>query len=350
MPNFSKDAFQIDKSDVEKTSAASHAFLSALISGGARQPITGMNKTAQDVIDKLTPMRVRESKLLDRICPSKGEEGELRQSSHATNDYYYLRMYELDTPGAYNIPLDGTVDRFETTGRTYSVYTHRYRSIPQIFDIRTLEYYNTMTNLDIQKLILDSSSLDIADAVDRDGFDLFNTVVGAVDAPRTVHGHDKPQHLAFSVLDRRNLIRATKHMKRLSSKFPVETILMNTNDADELAAILTHEYAPNIAGQLLVNGITELGKINGIQYLVTTKETLCPEGTVWMFGRADVLAAHIVRRDVVVHVDKPDMTRVVLEEMFESGFAVPGVNAVVRVDFAATGDEADPYASNYVAN
>lgn len=290
-------------------------------------------KHAQDALNDFIRVYLREDSFLDRIIPPVPiSDGELDRQIWTPKPFKIFDK-EPNSPAAISVPF-GTLpvnvwikenrmgmgfDRLETPRFT-----------------KDIDELRTNRGIDIRQVLSDSAVKDLS--VQKDGKFIqaimsYLDPAGSNTAGQTLTETGKAQWVSIGgPITRTSLAEGTKIMGTLPSRLSPAIALCNQTTAREFMKWDRNELGGDWAEEVAKKGWAE-EQFFGMRWVITIKDDLVPDGTIYFFAAADYLGKNCELQPVTMYIRREAF----LLEFFAYGTygaIVGNVAGVVRVDYS----------------
>ncbi len=226
------------------------------------------------------------------------------------DDPSYIGEIEPDTPGAVVTPLADRPESHYFKGKRYEARfgrVHTPRQIKEVAQLLTYKY-------DLRRILSDMNLKDLLSLEDTRFLRTVNTLLanGETDA----QGNLKPQEVLPSTgviqwdtlnagIDVSSIADALTVPLRSNLGMKASTALINLNFATQLMKINRNDFGGDIAEEVKRTGFTEREWM-GVRWLITIKNWLVPDGTMYMFGPQEFIGKTLILQDATMSVRKDD--------------------------------------------
>lgn len=301
---------------------ANESFLEAVTSGDS-----SLEKKAADNVNDFTRTKMREDGFARRILPPIPLGNDDIDRSVDTDKPVKIVDMEPGSPAAMSIPFATTPMGRYIKGRRYRVMFNRIVSPKFTKDVDELRTYH----MDIRQVISDNAIKDMLAEEDGKFIYAVNSILGG-SAGQTVAETGSIQWKEISGgISRANFAEALKVMPSTPNRLESATMLMNNITIKDVLKWHHDEVGGELAQDLLLRGFTER-ELMGVKTIITIKQDLVPDNTVYYFAEPKFLGKFYLLEDATMFMD----SRAYMIEFFcyESlGASIGNVAGVARVDF-----------------
>jgi hypothetical protein len=289
---------------------------------------TEMRKQAADTVNEYTRLKMREDGFLRSILPPIQISWDEIDRLPGTDKPYKIVDIEVDNAMAMSIPFGTFAPEIYIQGNRYCVpfdriTTHRYTK-----DVAELGTYK----MDIRQVLSDNAIKDML--VEEDGKFIMavNSLVGTMGVMNPYTGGIQYVQISGGIT-RDTFSRALKVLPSTALRLPVSKILVNNLTISDVQGWGRDEVGGDLAQEILQNGFTE-SKLFGKDILVTIKNELIPDNSLYEFASPDKLGKFYTIDDITMYVKK-DAYMFSFFAYSLSGAAIGNAGGVARVDFVA---------------
>lgn len=267
----------------------------------------GVAKAAAATTDYIRT-RVREGSIFRQILPPQPVGKEDLQPSLTDDDPRYFGEVEPDTPGGIVQPLGGRPNAWYFFGKRYEARFARLMTPRFMKDVAQLLTYK----MDLRQVISDMALKDLLSLEDTRSIQVINNLLaptqsaagGPLAAGDTVSATGNIQWRTISgTVTRSALQDALAIMLNTNMGLRPSTCLINTHFAMQIQKWGRDEFGGDIAQEVAQKGFTER-ELFGCRFLITIKNWLVPNGTMYMFAPAEFIGKTLVLEDSTMHVKK----------------------------------------------
>ena len=266
-----------------------------------------MNKIAGNV-DSVIRLRVREGSISRNILTPKTIGQADLTPSVTDDDPRFIGEFEPETPGGMVIPLGASARSYWFSTKRYEarfsrLVTPRYRK-----DVAQLLTYQQ----DLRSVLSDMSLKDQLYVEDGRFIQAVNNMLApAASAAGTTLAAGETIPLTGTVQWREidagvtptSVNDALAVLNESDFGMDAETVLVNLNFAKQLQKWDRNDWGGDIAQEIHLKGFTER-ELFGKRWLITKKNGLVPNGTMYMFGPQDFIGKTLILEDVTMHLKK----------------------------------------------
>lgn len=292
-------------------------------------------KQAQQGVNDYTRYKMRETGFLRKILPPIPIQSSAIDRSVETDKPVKIVDRESDTPGAVTIPFATNPMGRYLRGRRYRIMFGRIITPQFAKDVEELHTYH----MDLRTVVADNSIKDLLAEEDTKWIAACNSVMVGPDEvvaeTNSVHWKTIPGS-EDRALTRESLAESLKIMPRNPTRLEAKTALINQITVKDVLKFYHDEAGgPTIAQDMLLNGFSEQ-KMMGVNWIVTIKQDIVPENTIFYFAEPKFLGKFYVLDDTTMWMDKNKwMIQFCAYECIGAG--IGNIGGVCRADFVATG-------------
>ena len=240
-----------------------------------------------------------------------------------------VKDMEPNSAGAYTVPFGTTPMDSNITAPRYRIMVDRIMSHRYVADVNTLLTYD----MDIRQVFNDFILKDILAEEDRKGMLVVQAVASNGAAVNTVNALLAScgwiQAGAFS---RITLAHAMKGLPSSNRRLNPAAALVNNLFVWNVVALTRDNIGGDLAEELFVNAFTER-KIMGINWVITIKQDLVGDTSMYQFAEPKYLGDFVVLDNVTLSTKHEDF--MLSFYAYESvGATIANIAGCVRADFA----------------
>lgn len=292
-------------------------------------------KNATDSTNTFTRKTLMENSWTHKILPAESiTPSEFTEDINERWPYKLVPM-EPASRGAMTVQFGTVPNTMYFDSEYYRVCFNRILSPRLTLDVAELLRYR----YDIRQIIVDKHTKYIELEKDRRFLDAVNaalkltTELGAL-------GNSRPtpsQVRRFdSGLTRDNLVDAVQIMQSTQAHIPPSCCLCNTKTYSEFAKWQHDEMGgSSITEDIIMNGIGERNWM-GLNWIVSIKHEILPDGFVYFFANPDYLGKHYVVEDLTMWVEQQAYMLTTFQWTM-SGAAIGNLSGIAMADFNPTG-------------
>ena len=304
---------------------ANAEFQSWITEGGDQ----GMTKVAASV-DNMIRVRVREGSISRNILKPRKIGAEELVPSLYDDDPRYIGEVEPDTPGSLVTPIAGRPNTFWFFGKRYEVRFSRLHTPRYMKDTEQLLTYKT----DLRRVLSDASLKDLLSFEDTRFLQAVNTLL----APNTGAAGETLDATGVIQWDTINddvnpssLSDALTVMNRSNFGLDPKTVLVNLNFAKQLMKLGRDDFGGDLAQEVKTKGFGQR-EFMGVNWLVTIKNWLVPDGVMYQFGPQEFIGETLILTDATMHIRKEGP--IIDFGAYQTvASVIENIAAVARVDF-----------------
>jgi hypothetical protein len=293
----------------------------------------GRVKVAASTTDMIRT-RVREGSIARNILTPRTIGAADLTPSLDDDDPRYLGEIEPDTPGGAVLPLAARPNGWYFFGKRYEARFNRLETPRYQKDTSQLLTYKT----DLRSVLSDASLKDLLSLEDTRFIQMVNSLISNnTMLPRqvlsttgviqwdTINDDVNPASLAD----------AMTIMNRSNYGLDPATCIVNLNFAKQMMKWGREAFGGDLAEEVHVNGFTER-KFMGVRWLVTIKNWLVPDGTMFLFAPQNFIGETLILTDSTMHVRK-DAYMVEFWAYQEVAQIIANIAGLARCDFLQAG-------------
>lgn len=289
-----------------------------------------MEKLAS-VSSELTLKKMREDSFASAILPFHDcNDNTLFDRMVNREDLFIILDMESDQFGAKTLSFNNTADQRDFRGDQY-VLTFVKHSTP--FFTKNVDYLRTY-RYDIRQMVIDRAALDLGRQRDVMLINGVNEIVGT---PGSTTDDGLQQNICYQ-----GALTKEKHAYLPSllddRRIPVGVHLCNKRTASQILTWdpeVIERSKDGITEKITFEGLGAFDKlrIHGVDYVVTIKNDLVPNGVIYQFGTPDFLGKAGVLEQPTMYVEKKEdiLTWHAVEKV---GMAIGNTAAVNKITFA----------------
>lgn len=245
--------------------------------------------------------RIRENAVYRKLLPPVSVTADNFDVNEFSDLPSMIVELDFDSEGAMQVPFETGTIGATMNGRKIRcefgrVMTPQY----QIDKIRLTGY--KMPLLDI---MYDYMLKDIMDVEDEAWTDVNQAIVGNADDQTAQINEFGIRRCVRQIFDRDGFVEIRKGMLRTKGKLKPSKMLMNELLYSDLAKLDRTAIGGDAAQDMLFDGTTTT-KLNGMDVLVTSKDTVCAEKDVWVFTDPDFYGKFYTYEDVNMITEEKD--------------------------------------------
>lgn len=287
----------------------------------------GMTKQAQDAVNDYIRVRMREDGFHRRIQPPVQITNDELDRQVDTDKPVKVVDKEPNSPGAISVPFATQPINRYIKGPRFRVMFDRILTPRFTKDIDELRTYD----MDIRQILSDNSIKDMLAEEDGKFILTCNTLLGGVaGAVVTETGSIQWQNVGGGVT-RDSVAEAMKIMPSTPNHLNPAIALVNNVTIWDVVKWGQDEVGGDLSQELMTRGFAER-EIMGVNWIVTIKRDLVPDGSMYQFAEPKFLGKFYTLEDVVLWIRR----EAYMLEFFayESiGAAIANVAGVARADF-----------------
>lgn len=252
--------------------------------------------------------RVREGSIFRQILPPQPVGKEDLQASLTDDDPRYFGEIEPQTPGGIVQPLGGRPNAWYFFGQRYEARFARLQTPRFMKDVAQLLTYK----MDLRQVLSDMSLKDLLSLEDTRSIQVVNNMLapaqaaagGPLAAGDTVAATGNIQWRTINAgVTRTSMNDALSIMLNSNMGLRPSTCLINLHFALQIQKWDRTEFGGDIAQEVALKGFTER-ELFGCRFLITIKNWLVPNGTMYMFAPSEFIGKTLVLEDSTMHVKK----------------------------------------------
>jgi|GEM_PF-4133885 len=315
---------------VEEVKEANAAFRSLIGQDATAESV----KQAQDATTDFIRTRVRESSFRDKILTPEPITADELTKSLDNDDPLYIGEIEPDTPGGVVIPLGARTNSWYFHGKRYPMRFSRVETPRLQKDVTQLLTYD----YDIRAVLADNILKDLASLKDTRFLQVINNMLSvsnplAADDTVPATGVVQWRDMGADV-SRISINDALGIMNESNYGLDPATALINLRFAKELQKFKRDEIGGDLAQEIMINGFTER-QLFGVKFIITNKNWLVPDGTMYMFAPQEFMGKTKILEDVTMHMKK-EAYMLSLWAYCQEASVIANIAGVVRADFTIT--------------
>jgi len=293
----------------------------------------GRIKSAASVTDMIRT-RVREGSIARNVLQPRTIGAADLVPSLDDDDPRYIGEIEPDTPGGAVLPLAARPNGWYFFGKRYEARFSRLETPRYQKDTTQLLTYRT----DLRQVLSDASLKDLLSLEDTRFLQMVNNLL----APSTMAAGEIVSSTGVIQWDQQNddinpssLTDAINIMHRSNFGLTPATCLVNLDFATQMMKWGRQEFGGDLAQEVKINGFTER-KFMGMRWLVTIKNWLVPNGSMYMFAPQEFIGETLILTDSTMHVRK-DAYMVEFWAYQEVAQIIANIAGIARCDFLQAG-------------
>ena len=297
----------------------------------------GQTKAAASTTEMIRT-RVREGSIARNILAPRTIGASELIPSLTDDDPRYIGEIEPDTPGGIVNPLGARPHAWWFFGKRYEARFNRLETPRYQKDTAQLLTYKT----DLRRVLSDASLKDLLSLEDTRFIQMLNNMLSnngttvtmasgeIIPASGTIQWDSINDDINLS-----SLADAMTVMNRSNMGLDPATVLVNLNFAKQMMKLTRDEFGGDLAEDVHINGFTER-RFMGVRWLVTIKNWLVPNGTMFQFAPQEFIGETLVLEDSTMHVRK-DAYNIEFWSYQMIAQIIANICGVARVDFTQAG-------------
>lgn len=293
----------------------------------------GMKKQAEDAINNYTRSILREEGFFRKIIPMEEISDDELDVQLGTDLPVKIIFKEPLSPGALTIPFAGSPRTFQIRGPNYPVYFGEITGPKHMKHVDELRVYP----FDIRQVLTDHSIRDVQEEEDRrfvtDGLD-----AAMIGADQTSPFTNQVQWKTIvGGWTRENVVESFKMLPRGFARLKADKCIINNVTVYDFQKWGRDEMGGDLSQDILKNGRAEGSWLSGdflqTSWLVSIKQNLIPDGTMYQFATPDYIGKSFALTDITLYVDRRGP--IVEFYPYETiGGAIGNLASIARVDIA----------------
>lgn len=281
----------LDLNTVDRHKFASETFFEDL-----KDPV--MSKNAIDAAETFTKSRLRGEGIFRKVFPM---EPITRKDLHPMVDSDHparIEWMEPDAIAGRNIPFDGMPNASRIMAGRYVITFSKIQG-PQMGEnvLRLMAY-----PYDIRTVLSDQNSKDLLDIEDQTLFETVDDCLGAPDTPAPMTG-DIQWRTMFGGWTNDTIQESFKVLGQCRGKFEPKTAIINHTSRRDFHKWTHNEWGGEIAAKMVTQGFTQ-ESLQEIEFIITIKDHIVPNGTMYQFGPIEAIGRAYVLQDLVMNVKR----------------------------------------------
>jgi len=301
------------------------------------QITSGQEKQAAENFNKFLRVRAREDGFTREIMPPEPITPSQLTKQIDTDMPAVVLDKEPNSTAAYSVPFGTGASGAAMVGPRYRITMHRLATDQFSADVERLKTYD----MDLKEVFSALLLKDLMDEEDRKFISLVDTLVGDLNDTTVANTRlTNTSALGFitaGTVSRESLAHARGGLNATDNAIPVSKSLVNVLFLDKVAALDRTDLGGDLAEDVFVNAWTK-ENIMGIPTLATTKHSLVPNNTQYLFGAPKYLGKFLVPNDLTVSFKTEDYN-ILLRAYEMIGCAIGNEAAVAKVQY--TGSQQD---------
>ena len=299
--------------------------------------LDGQTKAGAATTDMIRT-RVREGSIARNVLKPRTIGASDLVPSLTDDDPRYIGEIEPDTPGGVVNPLGARPHAWWFFGKRYEARFNRLETPRYQKDVAQLLTYKT----DLRRVLSDASLKDLLSLEDTRFIQMVNNMLSNNGTSVTMAAGEVLPTTGVIQWDQINddvnlnsLGDAMTIMNRSNFGLNPATVLVNLNFAKQMMKLTRDEFGGDLAEEVHVNGFTER-QFMGVRWLVTIKNWLVPNGTMFQFAPQEFIGETLVLEDSTMHVRK-DAYNIEFWAYQMLAQIIANIAGVCRVDFTQVG-------------
>ena len=297
----------------------------------------GQTKVAAATTDMIRT-RVREGSIARNILKPRTIGASDLVPSLTDDEPRYIGEIEPDTPGGVVLPLGARPEAWWFFGKRYEARFNRLETPRYQKDTAQLLTYKT----DLRRVLSDASLKDLLSLEDTRFLRLVNNMLSWNGATSTMAAGVVLPSTGVIQWDQINddinldsLADAMTIMNRSNYGLNPSTVVVNLHFAKMMMKLTRDEFGGDLAQEVHLNGFTER-QFMGVRWLITIKNWLVPNGTMYQFAPQEFIGESLVLEDSTMHVRK-DAYNIEFWAYQMVAQVIANIAGVCRVDFTQVG-------------
>jgi len=287
----------------------------------------GIRKEAQDNVNRYLRLRQREEGFARKFYDVVEVTPNDLDKQVDTPLPVIVKDMEPNSAGAYTGPFGTTPMDSNLTAPRYRVMFDRIMSRRYVADVNELLTYD----MDIRQIFNDFILKDILGEEDRKFMLTVNAMLTAKNTVSTIL--NSCTYIDGGTFSRAALTHAMKGLPSTNRRLNPAAVLVNNILIWDVVAFTRDTIGGDLSEELFLNGFTER-TIMGVKWIITIKNDLVGDNTMFMFAEPKYLGDFMVLDNVTMSSKHEDF--IISFFAYESvGCTVMNIAAVARVDFGA---------------
>lgn len=294
-----------------------------------------MRKQAQELVQDYTRTMLMENSFMHRILPA--EPIQASELSEDINERKPFKLVDLEpnSRGAVTVQFGTIPNTMYFDGDKYKVSFNRILSPRITMDVAELLRYR----YDIRQVLVDKQTKYIEFEKDRRFLDSVNYALVLTDKLGAMgNGLTTPRQMRSfpDGLTRESLVDAVQIMQSTNAHIAPSCALCNTKTFSEFAKWQFEEMGGGTeAADIIMNGLGSRRFMN-LEWIVSIKHELIPDGYVYFFSSPDYLGKHYVLEDLTMWV-KNEAFMLTSFQWTCAGAAIGNISGLAFANFNPTG-------------
>lgn len=256
-------------------------------------------KQAEDAVNDFTRVKLRENSFSDAILPPIQVSNSDLNRAVQTDKNYIVVDREPNSMGCISVPYGSLPMNMYIRVNRYPVYFDRVLTPRFSKDITELR---TNKGIDIRQVISDNALKDLSTEKDGKFIQAVNSVLGV--AGSTVPATGSVQHATFSGgITRETVAQAMTVMMKTPSNLHPARALINHVTAVEFLKWDRIEVGGDLSQEIAQRGWTSRTWF-GVEFIITIKRDMIPDGTIYWFAAPSYLGKHYVLEQPTMHIER----------------------------------------------
>lgn len=287
----------------------------------------GMEKQAEDTLNRYTKTTMRETGVLRKIIPLQKLTNDQLDRQYDTPIPAKVFDKEMGMPAAISVPLNDQPINYYIEGPRYRVTPSRTLSPRFTVDVDELRTWE----MDIRQVISDNALKDMMTEEDQKFFTAVNSALLGQDTVIPSAGGVALWQGISGGIDRDTWNDALTVMKKTSFALSPHTVVINFVTIHELMKQGRDEMGGDYAQDIAKKGWAST-EYMGTNLIVTIKRSLVPDNTIFLFADPDFIGKHCAIEDTTMYIKREAF----MLEFFAyqtTGCTIAHIGGIARVDF-----------------
>ncbi len=321
--------YETDMAKRERSRELNQKIISGLMSDSP-----AIVKQAAENTTAFTRKMLMENSFTHRFLPA-----ETLLPEDITEDINEIKPYKMvplepNSRGAVTVQFGTTPNTMIFDSESYRVYINRIVSPRLTMDTMQLMRYR----YDIREVLMDKQTKYIELEKDRRFLDGIHFALKTTMSLGALGNHQRtPTQIRHfpSGMTRENLVDGKGIMRTTNAHLNPVAALCNEKTWNEFAKLYPDEIGENTAEDIMLNGMGER-RFLGLDWVVSIKHELIPDGFVYYFASPDYLGKHYVVEDLTMWV-KHEAYMLSAFQWTAAGAAIGNISGLALADFSPTG-------------
>ncbi|MDO4568758.1 MAG: hypothetical protein Q4D38_00060 [Planctomycetia bacterium] len=285
-------------------------------------------------VEEVTRTKLYEDSWAAKILPPETITKEELAVHPSERKPFVVVPVEPNSTGAITVQFGTVPSTIMMDQKQYCVYFNRIITRMYTMDVAELLTYR----YDVRQILLDQQTKHIENEIDRRFLQAVDEGIRVSDflGSMGIGIKTAPQWRSFEQgMTRENLVESTAIMSSLPNHLNPSVALTNTHTWLQLAKWGHDETGDTMAGDIIRNGMTDHRRM-GIDFIVSIKSELIPNGTVYYFAEPKYIGRHFILEPLTLYV-KSEAFMTSWFQYQSSGIGIGNLGGLARADFNPSG-------------